>query len=546
MVDSADDGSTTKGSEDVVLEEAIGRFSWQRKRQRLRLSNSELHLDAVDGGRQHSLRISDIVGAEIVGEADAAAGAASNRRLMVYAYPRQSLCCRGLVRVAQHLELSVSSTDGELVDGRSLAEGWCNTINAVASGAGAAAIAAAADLQPAAVPRRRRFLVFVNPASGRRRALHLYRSVVEPLFREARIDALLVVTEGRDHAYTFVKDYAREDLVQFDAIVTIGGDGTLSEVVNGIGARSEASMIFESVPLGVIRGGSGNGVAVSLLKAAEESLDVLSSTFAVIKGRAHPFDLSQVEHPAAGRGDSSDGLLDQAPLDLEASVVEKKRKLGFLSLTWGLISDIDIESERCRCVGEARFTLYPLYCVARLRPYEGSVYIYDSTNAPAALESSDGTTLRSRVPLPSLEEPIACAAEGTPGWRLLGSSVNGAANGFISVVIAQCAWIATDAQIAPAAGCGQSGDFHVLAIRHPVSRARILSMFLDIERAGHLNETYSGDIEYYRALAYRVVPGSAGGHVVLDGEELPYGVVQGAILPGAARLLQLRGEEASG
>uniref|UniRef100_A0A7R9UEW9 DAGKc domain-containing protein n=1 Tax=Pinguiococcus pyrenoidosus TaxID=172671 RepID=A0A7R9UEW9_9STRA len=345
MVDSADDGSTTKGSEDVVLEEAIGRFSWQRKRQRLRLSNSELHLDAVDGGRQHSLRISDIVGAEIVGEADAAAGAASNRRLMVYAYPRQSLCCRGLVRVAQHLELSVSSTDGELVDGRSLAEGWCNTINAVASGAGAAAIAAAADLQPAAVPRRRRFLVFVNPASGRRRALHLYRSVVEPLFREARIDALLVVTEGRDHAYTFVKDYAREDLVQFDAIVTIGGDGTLSEVVNGIGARSEASMIFESVPLGVIRGGSGNGVAVSLLKAAEESLDVLSSTFAVIKGRAHPFDLSQVEHPAAGRGDSSDGLLDQAPLDLEASVVEKKRKLGFLSLTWGLISDIDIESE---------------------------------------------------------------------------------------------------------------------------------------------------------------------------------------------------------
>ena len=35
----------------------------------------------------------------------------------------------------------------------------------------------------------------------------------------------------------------------------------------------------------------------------------------------------------------------------------KSRVFSFLSVTWGLLADIDYESEKYRAIGEARFTL---------------------------------------------------------------------------------------------------------------------------------------------------------------------------------------------
>ena len=37
----------------------------------------------------------------------------------------------------------------------------------------------------------------------------------------------------------------------------------------------------------------------------------------------------------------------------------------FLSVSWGLLSDIDIESERLRMIGEARFTVWAVARVLR-------------------------------------------------------------------------------------------------------------------------------------------------------------------------------------
>ena len=31
---------------------------------------------------------------------------------------------------------------------------------------------------------------------------------------------------------------------------------------------------------------------------------------------------------------------------------------AFLALMWGLVSDVDLESEACRCFGTARFDIY--------------------------------------------------------------------------------------------------------------------------------------------------------------------------------------------
>lgn len=47
-------------------------------------------------------------------------------------------------------------------------------------------------------------------------------------------------------------------------------------------------------------------------------------------------------------------------MDLMRVKTEKKTIYSFLSIGWGLMADIDIESERLRMIGEFRFTLWAL------------------------------------------------------------------------------------------------------------------------------------------------------------------------------------------
>jgi len=43
----------------------------------------------------------------------------------------------------------------------------------------------------------------------------------------------------------------------------------------------------------------------------------------------------------------------------------RQKMCCFLSVSWGLLSDIDIESERLRMIGEARFTVWAVARVLR-------------------------------------------------------------------------------------------------------------------------------------------------------------------------------------
>lgn len=46
------------------------------------------------------------------------------------------------------------------------------------------------------------------------------------------------------------------------------------------------------------------------------------------------------------------------PMDLVRVTTPKETIYSFLSVGWGLIADIDIESERLRSIGGARFTIW--------------------------------------------------------------------------------------------------------------------------------------------------------------------------------------------
>merc|ERR1719223_25304 len=156
------------------------------------------------------------------------------------------------------------------------------------------------------------------------------------MLEEADINVTFEITKHMNHGRDIVKEMPLKELLAFDAIVVIGGDGLIVEVINGIGSRSEdsaISLLQNKIKLAVIPGGTSNGLVKSVLFECNESHSVLSASFVAIKGQARRIDLSAV------------------------STRDGRRHYAFLILGWGLISDIDIKSETLRCLGELRMTV---------------------------------------------------------------------------------------------------------------------------------------------------------------------------------------------
>ena len=82
-----------------------------------------------------------------------------------------------------------------------------------------------------------------------------------------------------------------DDLKAFDAIVIIGGDGLISEVIRGVGSRDETdsiSLLRTDLQLAIIPGGTSNGLAKSLLWECNEAYSTVGASFQAIKGKARP------------------------------------------------------------------------------------------------------------------------------------------------------------------------------------------------------------------------------------------------------------------
>src|SRR6185295_13164117 len=99
-------------------------------------------------------------------------------------------------------------------------------------------------------PRRiERVLMIVNPAS--RRAVRLRQKAVAA-FAKAEVACDVMFTEAAGHATILARDHAHK----YDAVFTLGGDGTLMEVLGALAHRGP--------PVGVLAGGTGNVVARTL------------------------------------------------------------------------------------------------------------------------------------------------------------------------------------------------------------------------------------------------------------------------------------------
>lgn len=114
------------------------------------------------------------------------------------------------------------------------------------------------------------YVFIVNPVAGDGRAKRIHRKI-QKLDELRDMETRHYITRYRGHATEIVKDIEREaaegEIVQ--AIIVIGGDGTIHEVVNGL--------IDRKVPIVYIPGGSGNDFArgAAIEKDYKRAMDIV-------------------------------------------------------------------------------------------------------------------------------------------------------------------------------------------------------------------------------------------------------------------------------
>ena len=261
------------------------------------------------------------------------------------------------------------------------------------------------------------------------------------------------------------------------------------------------------------------------------------------------------------------GIIRGNLMDLDiCSVITPTEKLyAFLSVTWGLVSDVDIESERYRFLGERRFLIGTVARIIGLRKYRGRLsYLpaddinggednlaYNFTpreDVSSSAAECDVTSLSQHQAhiqenlngvfskrisgnfsslgpsdhlLPSLSSELPPSWKVVEGEFILGCPV------FLS-------HLGTDLMANPDGkfGDGLMGIFYV---RSTTGRMALLDLFGKMKDGSHVR---SHHVEYVRAYAFRLEPDtSQTGNLVVDGEKIDYVPIQGQIHKSLAKLM---------
>lgn len=422
----------------------------------------------------------------------------------------------------------------------------CTTLTAsLATPADAERLCAAllAAAYPHSAPHRR-VLVVCNPVSGRGRGRAALDDAVRPILRAAGCAVEVVLLAQRFDA---LRQLATRDLHAVDALVVVGGDGTMHEVLNALAARADAADALRT-PLVPVPAGSGNALYINLHgdgHGASAPLACLSA----IKGTPYAHELCVVTQPAA---------LFAAPpyplvhTDAHGSYVQY---YAFLSVALGVLADVDLGTEWMRALGDARFTLGYLAGVWRNAACDVDVDVclgaqgtvdraaaratHAAPRTPRAPHTlAHGSVLaplvRTAAPITVAADACAlqCAAAPHDAWRALDVPVS-------TLYVGKLPYASRAFMPFPYA----SPDDGTLDVTLQNQATSIPTKLASMQESVHGDHIHAPGMHYLKAEAVRVTPRhtAPGTHFVsVDGESLPYGPLQIEVAPLAAHFLALR------
>lgn len=153
-------------------------------------------------------------------------------------------------------------------------------------------------------------MVIINPSSGKEKASDYEKKIIGQLHN---YEVIVKETEGEKDATRFAKMACDE---QYDAVILVGGDGTLNEGINGI-AEQPHRPVVGVVPLGTVN---------DFARALDISLDP-DEAIALLGGKTTKADIGKVnDHYFTNV--IAIGLLAEAVGDVS---VEQKTSLGSLA-----------------------------------------------------------------------------------------------------------------------------------------------------------------------------------------------------------------------
>lgn len=214
--------------------------------------------------------------------------------------------------------------------------------------------------------------IIVNPAAGHGRSLSLLPALTT-LFGKHRLEYKTLHTNAPLDAYNFARDAVAAGS---KAIIAIGGDGTVQEVVAGM-RRADAESTVIRTALGILPCGSGNDFALTLKSKSNKKIPPETEAEwlfdKIWQGSTRPVDLIDVNGTA---------FLNIGNIGLDARIVQnavafKKyfRRNAYLAAAYKSIMSHRNVPLRAEINGEVHEGAYTLIAVCNGQYYGGGLHI---------------------------------------------------------------------------------------------------------------------------------------------------------------------------
>lgn len=189
----------------------------------------------------------------------------------------------------------------------------------------------------------KRIHIIANPFAGKRKSKEISHLISKDL-EESKIESVIYFTEHSGHAEEIVLKLNFQD---GDALMSVGGDGTLSEIITGLLKREDS--YSGKIPVSIVPSGSGNSQANDM-----EITDYLDSIQRVLNGRLRKMDIGKVT------------FMDEG---------EKQVRFSHNLVGWGLGVDANILAEKMRFLGPIRYDLGSLMSIIRGKVRKAKCYV---------------------------------------------------------------------------------------------------------------------------------------------------------------------------